>query len=254
MKPSKETRKKLLIEDPRSKEIIKPFAFGREIKRYQPIKNQQYLIFIPKGWTNSKTSKNAWDWFASEYPAIAKHLLQFETKAIKRWDKGDYWWELRACDYYDEFEKSKLIFPDISLRGNFSIDERGGLYTVNTSYIIPVDDKYLLGLMNSRLFDFTYRNVSPSYKGGYLRYIYQYVGKLPIRKIDKNLPNDIYTYTSLMELVEHILDLHKRTTQTPFEQEQLEREIAATDAQIDRLVYDLYGLTDEEIKIVEGTE
>jgi hypothetical protein len=49
-----------------------------------------------------------------------------------------------------------------------------------------------------------------------------------------------------------MLDLHKRTPQTPFEQEQLEREIAATDAQIDRLVYELYGLTEEEIKIVEG--
>jgi hypothetical protein len=57
----------------------------------------------------------------------------------------------------------------------------------------------------------------------------------------------------MVTLVERMLELHKRTPQTPHEKERLEREIASTDAQIDRLVYELYGLTEEEIRIVEGS-
>ena len=59
-------------------------------------------------------------WFCENYPAIANHLFQFEDDAKKRQDKGDYWWELRACEYYDEFEKPKIMLPDIS-QGEFYI-------------------------------------------------------------------------------------------------------------------------------------
>jgi len=246
------TKNRLIEEDQSSQEIIKPFVVGRDIKRYQPINTKNYLIFIPSGWTNKKTSRNAWNWFISEYPAIANYLWQYEQAAKKRWDKGEYWWELRSCSYYEEFEKPKIIFPDISLHGNFTLDQSGGLFTVNTSYIIPINNLFLIGLLNSKLFTYTYGKISSSYRGGYLRYIYQYVAQLPIKNIgiinnkEKNLSSSIIT------MVDRMLDLHKRTPQTPFEQEQLAREIAATDAQIDRLVYELYGLTEEEIKIVEG--
>jgi hypothetical protein len=245
------TRQELILADQKSQELIKPFALGRDIKRYQPINTQNYLIFMPKGWTNTKTTKNAWNWFSSEFPAVANYLIPFEQKAKKRWDQGEYWWELRACSYYDEFEKPKIMFPDISLQGNFTLDEKGGLFTVNTSYIIPVEDLFLLGLLNSRLFTFAYSKISSSYRGGYLRYIYQYVAKLPIKKIDLEDPSENHLQGSVVRLVEHMLELHKRSPKTPYEQERLEREIDATDTQIDHLVYELYGLTEEEIEIVE---
>ncbi len=138
---------------------------------------------------------------------------------MKRFDKGDYWWELRACDYYPEFEKPKLIFPDISLRGNFILDEKGEFYTVNTSYIIPTNNKYLLGLINSRLLDFAYSNISSSYRGGYLRYVYQYVAQLPVRTIDFSTIQDVEKHNRMVGLVERMLELHKRTPATPTEQE-----------------------------------
>jgi len=81
-----------------------------------------------------------------------------------------------------------------------------------------------------------------------------FLNELPIKTLDLNNTEDIEKHNKMVTLVEHMLDLHKRNPQTPFKQEQLEREITATDAQIDRLVYDLYGLTEEEIKIVEGEE
>ena len=49
-----------------------------------------------------------------------------------------------------------------------------------------------------------------------------------------------------------MLELHKRGPRTPQEQEMVKREIESTDGRIDRLVYELYGLTEDEIKIVEG--
>ncbi len=247
-----EAKKKALIqEDPKSTDLIKPFAIGRDIKRYQPIESKQYLIFIPKGWTNAKKNKHAWAWFESVYPAIARHLWQFEQKAKKRHDQGDYWWELRGCSYYEEFEKPKIVFPDISLKGNFAFDEKGQLYTINTSYIIPRNDKFLLGLLNSLLFDFAYRKMSASYRGGYLRYIYQYIAKLPIKIIDFQNQDEIEKHKSIVTLVNHMLALHQQNPFTPDDKRRLAREIAQTDEKINRLVYDLYDLTEEEIRIVE---
>ena len=75
--------------------------------------------------------------------------------------------------------------------------------------------------------------------------------KIPLRLIKIRLKNENSAYENIITLVDRILDLHKRTPATPQEQEQLRREIEATDRQIDQLVYQLYGLTDEEIKIVE---
>jgi hypothetical protein len=74
----------------------------RDIKRYQPPKTSKHLILFPKGFTNAKGNlpKNAWNWIIENYPAVSNHLKPFEEKGKKRYDKGDYWWELRSCDYY----------------------------------------------------------------------------------------------------------------------------------------------------------
>jgi hypothetical protein len=100
-------RKGLIKKDKNSEELIKPFLIGRDVKRYGIPKSGIYLILIPRGWTREKSNgtRDPWGWFQKNYPAIATHLLEFAGKAEKRYDKGDYWWELRACDYYDEFEK-----------------------------------------------------------------------------------------------------------------------------------------------------
>lgn len=247
----KETKDRLIKEDAKCKELIKPFLAGRDIKRYLPPPETNYLILVPKGFTNknSNQSKNAWKWFSENYSAIANYLSQFEDDAKKRYDKGDYWWELRACDYYDEFEKPKIMLPDISLRGNFTFDLNGGTYCVNTAYIIGSSDKYLLSILNSKAMDFYYRNLSSTYRGGYLRYIYQYMAQLPIPILDDKVKG------KLEAVVEQIMNLYLslNKAKTPQERTTLQRQIEATDKQIDQLVYQLYELTEEEIRIVEET-
>jgi hypothetical protein len=121
-----------------------------------------------------------------------------------------------------------------------------------------VGDRYLLGVLNSRLFWFAISNISIPFgiRAGKYRYrlIYQYMEKVPIRQINMANPEDKSRHDQVVQLVEQMLALHQRLSaaKTPQEKTALERQITAADTQIDRLVYDLYGLTEEEIKIVEG--
>ena len=246
-----ETKDRLIAKDPRSAELIKPFAQGRDIKRYASIPVKQYLILIPKGWTNQHRKGNAWNWFSSQYPAIASHLKQFEKEAIARGDKGEFWWELRACDYYDEFEKPKIVYPDISLRGNFAID-LNGIHYGNTAYIMPVDDVFLLALLNSDLFDFYYRQISSSYRGGYLRYIYQYVTQLPVMQIDESKQDQLAMFKKITDLVNNLLVVNRQKASYPREGQQLKNIKIEIEKQINLQVFDLYGLDDEEIRMVSG--
>jgi len=248
-----ETKEQIILEDSKSMEILKPFLLGKDIKRYEPPKSKRYLIFTRRG-TDIK-----------KYPAIEKYLLAFKDRLMpkpkdyegKNWKgrkPGLYkWYEIQdTTDYYLEFEKQKILLPDISLRGNFTFD-REGFYCVNTAYIIGNADKYLLGLLNSQLINFIYKRMASTYRGGYLRFIQQYLQQLPIRTIDFNNPSEKVTYDRLVSLVDRMLEMHKKKTALPpsAERERIEREITLTDEKIDEIVYGLYGITEAERRIIE---
>ena len=164
-----ETRQRIISEDAKSEELIKPFLAGRDIKRYLPPQNNRYLILIPKGWTRTRSggAGDAWVWLKGNYPSIAAHLAGFEEDAKKRYDKGEYWWELRACDYYAEFEKAKIIIPAIVNKASYAFDVNG-FYSNDKTSIIQSDDLYILGLLNSKAIDFYLHHISSTKQGGYL--------------------------------------------------------------------------------------
>jgi hypothetical protein len=249
-----QTRERLIAEDAKSEELIKPFLLGREVKRYQPPFSKHYLIFIPKGWTNFNlnATKNAWAWFTQHYPSIAAHLKAYSEKAQKRYDKVEYWWELRACDYYEEFEKPKIIIPAIVQKASYTFDDLG-FYSNDKTSIIVTNDLYLLGLLNSKALDFVLHSIASTKQGGYFEYKPMYVQQLPIRTIDFNNPTDKSNHHQIVKLVEQMLALHKQlaAANEPQTKTVLTRQIEATDQKIDELVFRLYGLTAEEIEIVE---
>ncbi len=242
------TKKKLIKEDRKSAEIIKPFLAGKDIKRYQQLPSGKYLILFPKGFTNDKGKqpKNAWGWIKDNYPAISQHLELFQSKAKKRFDQGDFWWELRACDYYEEFKKPKIILPDIALRMQATYDT-SNFFVVNTAYIIPLNDKFLLGILNSELTQFFYKRISSEIRGGYLRFIRQYLESIPIGKNEE-------VEKHIIKLVDSVLALYKQKAETKLHSsiEQIESQIGYSDRKINELVYQLYDLSEEEIKIIEG--
>jgi len=159
--------------------------------------------------------------------------------------------------YFEVFDQPKIIFPDIAKAPRFSLDN-AGRYLANTAYCIGSDDLYLLGILNSRLFWFAISHISIPFgvRAGEYRYrlIYQYMEKVPIRVIDRKDKHDRARHDKLVALVEQMLKLHRdlAAAKTAHDKTLLERQIAATDKQIDRLAYELYGLTDEEIAVVEG--
>ncbi len=252
------TREKLIAEDQRCAEVIKPFLAGREIKRYEPLRKYKYLIFNRRG-VNLK-----------EYPAIEKYLLQFKERLTpkpedwkgERWigrKPGAYkWYEVQdTIDYHAEFEKPKIVYAEIAARGQFTLDPNCYYYDT-TAYIMSNDTEltYLLGLFNSKLWSFVFSNTSSEIRGGFYRWKRQYMSPLPIRIIDPSDSADVARHDRMVSLVDSMLSLHKKLQEarTPHEEIALKRQIEATDRQIDALVYELYGLTEEEIRIVEGAQ
>lgn len=248
------TRSRLIKEDRNSLDLIKPFLAGRDIKRYMPPGSDKYLILIPNGWTSSHMEKNVepWKWFKKTYPAIAKHLSAYKQKAQRRYDKGEFWWELRSCDYYEEFEKDKIIVSSIAKNGNYVFDYQCH-YSNDKTTIIASTEYFLLGILNSKLSDFFIHLISSTKRGNYYEYKPMYISQLPIRVIDFNNPDDAAGHERMVGLVREMLDLHKQAqaARTEPEQNALKRRIQAVDKRIDALVYELYGLSPEEIKIVE---
>jgi hypothetical protein len=232
-----ETKDWLIEQDPKSAEIIKPYLAGRDIKRYQLPEPQNYLILIPKGHTNeNRGKKDAWSWFSETYPAIAEHLSQYENKAKKRYDQGEYWWELRACDYYDEFEKPKIIYPNICKKPEFTFDDKER-YTNQKCFIISIDDRVLLAVLNSSVMEFFFETVLPKLRGDYFEPSYVYMKDFPVPKIGKN------EREKLEELVNEILTSN---------QKEGDEYVSSIQEAIDQIVYELYGLSEEEIGVVKN--
>ncbi|KUG17873.1 putative type iis restriction /modification enzyme, n-terminal half [hydrocarbon metagenome] len=248
-----QTRERLIAEDPKSAELIKPFLAGRDIHRYETPISNKFLIFTRRGID------------IQDYPAIKQHLIQFKERLMpkpKDW-KGDgwkgrkpgtyKWYEVQdAVDYYSEFEKPKLMYLVFQVKPAFTFD-KAGTYANNAVWITPKPDKALLGILNSKLGWLMISNYCTQIQNGY-QLIFNYLGKIPIRTIDFSDPTDVARHDSLVSLVDRMLSLHKQLQEarTPHDEIALQRQIEATDRQIDALVYELYGLTEEEIKIVEG--
>jgi hypothetical protein len=243
------TKESLIKEDIRSKEVIKPFLAGRDIKRYKHLSTNAFLIFFPKGFTNVRGNnpKNGWKWLEENFAAVAKHLRPFEEKAKVRTDKGDYWWELRACDYYDAFEENKIVWPENSFPNHFAWDVEN-YYLNKTCFFFSTNEKVLLSILNSKLMFFILEKICGKIRGGYFMMAKQYIETLPI-----NLGDD-ETTTKLKGLADEMLSLHKEKQRTtlPEKLEQLQHRIDYTDDRINKLVYQLYGLSEEEIKIIEN--
>jgi type I restriction-modification system DNA methylase subunit len=264
---SSEQRNGIVAQQAGSAALIKPFLGGEDIRRYLVEDDGKLLIVLPNGWTRAQMSKakggttspsekSAWEWLSTAHSGIAMHLAAFTEPLRKRQDQGEFWWELRPCDYYAYFDRPKIIFPDICKEPRFVVD-RSGIYLANTAYCIGSDSLYLLGVLNSRVFWFVISNISIPFgiRAGKYRYrlIYQYMEKVPIRPIDESNPADKQVHDRMVKLVEQMLEAKRQWAgaTTEANREYYNHRCADLDRQIDTLVYALYSLTPEEIEVVE---
>ena len=229
-------REELIAQDPKSAELIKPLLRGRDIERYHV--KQAGLYVLATGYDLDIPKK---------YPAIYEHLenigKQIESGKIKakgkglfnRDDQGENWWNLRACAYYSEFDKHKIVYPDIYRHQSFTIDASAS-YCSNTCYFIPTEETWLCGLLNSKSVEWYYSRLANTLGSGGSRGFSIFMKQIHVPNIEPAQK------TLITNLVNEILDT--KNTDPDADTTDLENEI-------DKLVYELYNLTEDEIAIVE---
>jgi len=290
---------------------IKPILEGKEIKKWNTPSAEQKLILFESKWTRKMYGTDDEQVLLNnlkiDFPEIFEQLIPFEEKGKNRFDKGDYWWELRNCAYYDLFEKPKIIFPNLQNSNKFSFDSQG-VYVNAPAVFLPTESKALLCVLNSKLIWEFLKSICVVRSGGYIEVKPQYFEQLPVPEITNesqfestadliisitarvqslnakfqdylahifkidNLSKKLQNWHELTfsDFIKELNKAIKTAKGTPltkkdefewmelFEEnkkkaQELKSQIDQTDKEIDKMVYELYGLTEEEIQIVEGS-
>jgi hypothetical protein len=237
------------------------FLQGREIKSYR-LQPSGKVVIMPYRVEGSRAKLIPEDEFEQRFPKTYRYLLR-NKKFLENRENGRHrglqWYGYGRVQNIDLMLVPKILVPDIADRACFAIDENGEYaftsgYGITLKYTVSESSKYILGLLKSRVLDFYLKKVSTPLRGGFFRYFTQFIEQLPIRSIDFSETSDRVRHDRIVQLVEQMLSLHRQLTaaKTPQDQTVFQRQIDATDRQIDQLVYELYGLSDAEIKIVEA--
>ncbi len=230
----------------RTERLIKPILRGKDIKKYSYEWAHLWVINTHNGYTSNLKSKIP-PIDIEKYPATKAHLDAHWDTIATRCDQGDTPYHLRNCAYLEDFEKEKIVYGEIVQEPRFYLDNGecglGYFYAEATSFILTGEHlHYLLGMLHSKLITFAFKTF---YAGGGLgesgyRYKKAFIERLPIPQITEK--NQELT-RKITDGAKQILALKEKDPKA--NTQKLEKEI-------DALVYQLYNLTDEEIKIIEN--
>jgi len=229
-----ETRARLIAADPKSAEVIKPWLRGRDVKRWQIEWSQLYVIFSRQGID------------IGVYPAIKEYLEQFKEDLTpkqnnnqKRGRKpGNYrWYELQDITaYYAEFEKPKIIWAKYGIEPAFALD-KNGFYFANTVFLLVSDDMNWLALLNSRVVQWFAKQTFNIVRGGYVEWIPANISQIPIPVPPASL------YQQVVILTQQCLEAAQNEPDR----------LPALETELNALVYEAYGLDDDDIAVIEGS-
>ena len=208
----------------RTEAIIRPILRGRDIRRYDYVDSGKYLINTHNG----VKEKGIPPIDITDYPAIKGHLDSFGDAVMLRSDQGDTPYNLRNCAYLEEFEKPKIMYPNMTKYMPFYFDIQG-FYQNDKSFLITGRHlSYLAAFLNSSLFKFCFTNSFPELQGGTRELRKIFFDKIPVLPVDDNTD----------ELFEELL----RSIQDFYSNEKA--------LEIDRHIFDLYQLTPEEVALI----
>ena len=217
--------------NPVNAEIIKPILRGRDISRYSYALAGQYILLAKNGVNVQR-----------DYPDIYEHLESFGDRFRNRGAQGQHWTNLRACSFYDDFKKEKVVWIELTDSGRFALCNEE-VYLLNSAYfLLPppgIESKFLLGILNSSTIRFYLSLIAETSGMGTSRWINNYVKEFPIPEATCEQK------VLIIGLVNQILDA-KHTNP--------DADVSELEKKIDQIVYLLYNLTPDEIAIVEGTE
>jgi hypothetical protein len=223
-----EKKNTFLSKDRNNSRIIKPILRGRDIDRYYYSYPNLYIILYKNGVNIKK-----------DYPTIFSYFNSPGSSFKKRGAKGQHWTNLRACSFFDDFNLEKIIWIELSDKGRFTLcDEE--IYLLNTAYfLLPptgFNSKFLLAILNSKTIQFYLESIAETSGMGVNRWINNFVKDFPIPSIDKSLQ------TKFEVIANEVLMEKKRNPQA---------DTKHLEDQIDKMVYKLYNLTYEEVKIID---
>ena len=221
-------KRKLCEKNLDNAEIIKPILRGRDISRYSYTLPRQYILLAKNGVNVER-----------DYPDIHEHLESFGDKFKNRGAQGKHWTNLRACSFYDDFKKEKIVWIELSDLGRFALCNEE-VYLLNSAYFLlppsDIDSKFLLGILNSSTIRFYLGLVAETSGMGTSRWINNYVKEFPIPMVAPEQQAEIIT------IVDHILAVKGAGP---------DANTTESEKEIDKWVYALYNLTQEEIAMVE---
>jgi len=245
------------------KGILFPLVSGTDVNRYRELPERQYILF-PYKVDDVSVQLIELDVISKIYPKILAYLMENKKRLEEREKgkmRGPHWYGYIYLKNMTRQSIKKLCVPRLveSLYATYDTEGKHFLDNVDVGGITlktPYQEEelvYLLGLLNSKLLRWYFPFVSAPFRGGWMSANRQFLSQLPIRIINFSDPADKARHDRMVKLVEQILSLHKQlaSAKTPDDKTRLQRQIDATDHQIDRLVYELYGLTDRDIQIVE---
>jgi hypothetical protein len=243
------------------RKLVSRFLQGRDIKRYTLLDSGKVVVIpyrLVEDGLELITEKELKDSFPNSYEYLRENKTYLEGRERGRM-KGSGWYGYVYPKNLDVMKCPKILVPDIADGASYALDESGEFaftsgYAITLKPEVKVSPKFVLGLLNSKLLDFFLKKVSTTMRGGFFRYFTQFIEKIPIVLPDLSKPADKTRHDKLVVLVDKLLGLMPKLRAATLDAEKavLQNAVTATDQQIDALVYDLYGLTADEIKLVEG--
>jgi type I restriction-modification system DNA methylase subunit len=243
------------------KDLVKLFLMGKDVKRYEKPKAKNVVIF-PYLIENSKAVLMSQDFLKTNFPLGWSYLIENKKQLVGREKgkmKGDNFYAYIYPKNLVEFDCTKISTPDIANRCQFSLDKDKHYHTT-TIFSLAFNEKasnnnlFYLGILNSSIMKFHIDSVGTTLRGGYTRFHKQYIESFPIPNLSLENKTEKQQHDQLVKYVETMLELNKRLLDTKLQsdKELLQRRISGLDNEINKLVYQLYDLTPEEIEIIEG--
>lgn len=243
------------------KGLIKPFLMGKDVKRYQTSKPRNVVIF-PYNIYNGKAECMEKNFIKENFP-LGWNYIQENKRELENREKGkmknDKFYAYIYPKNLTEFEVEKIMTPDIANLPQFTFDT-DNLYHTTTVFSLSFNefktaDKYfILGLLNSKLMEFHMKSFGTTIRGGYTRFHKQYIETFRIKQPNFQIKFEIQLHDQIKSLVDQLLQLNKDLHGTPLQtqKEQIKRRIDYCEDKINELVFKLYDLTEDEIRIIEG--
>ena len=245
-------------------DLLHPLIKGGDSKRYHLSRTDRLILFPYAPGQNGATGLIPEAQLQTDYPLTWRYLVdnkRFLENRERGKMRGAQWYGFGRTQALDVMPLPKLFTPDIAARAAFSIDPTGEVFFtggVAGGYgILPLPTysrEYLLGVLNSKLLEWFIRQTSSTMRGGYYSYESRFIAHLPIVPIDDRSTGDRGRQDQIGALVQRLLELHTQLASAKIghDREILARQIDAMDQQVNRVVYELYGLTEEEIRSIES--